>query len=193
MLNNNCDYCIGTNNAAFKQFISTVLNQAGYYSAGNAKNIPSLLRLLRSVQPWLVVVDTELPPGNISELADIIENDALAAAIYINTGTTKIDGYVSLDYPVKQQVLIAVANAVCSEYARKKRMHSKIASLQQKIDEQKIIDRAKRLLIKKYSLSEEEAFRLIQKNSMDCRISMAETATRVISNPGTFASLLPPR
>jgi response regulator NasT len=193
MLNNNCDYCIGTKNAALKQVLSTALNQAGYYSAGSAKNIPSFLRLLRSVQPWLALIDTDLPPGNIRELADIIENDALAAAIYINTGEFKIESYVSLDYPVNKQVLIAVAGAVCSEYARKKRMHSKLASLQQKIDEQKIIDKAKRLLIKHYSLSEEEAFRLIQKTSMDSRIPMIETANKVINNPGTISSLLPPR
>jgi two-component system, response regulator PdtaR len=183
------DFCIGSADINFKRIVSAALSRAGFYSAGDAKSIPLFLRLIRTVQPWLAVVDTELPPGNIVELADIIESDGLAAAIYINTAGVNLSRYVELNWPVDPAILTAVANAVCTEFAGKKRMHMEIASLQQKLNDRKLVDRAKNILIKTNSISEEEAFRFLQKTSMDKRISMAETAVLIIKCPGAFSSL----
>lgn len=190
MGNNHYDYCIGTTDAVLKREVTTVLNRAGYYSSGEAKSIPLFLRLIRTVQPWLALIDTNLPPGNIIELADIIESDGLAGVLLINTTGNKLNSFVQLNWPVDEAVLVAVADAVCSEFARKKRMHEKIASLQQKLNERKIIEKAKNKLINHYSLTEEEAFRFLQKKSMDRRISLSEMANLVIDSSDSFSSLL---
>lgn len=181
------DFCIGSNDTGFKRTVTAALNRAGYQSAGDAKSIPLFLRLIRTVQPWLAVVDTGLPPGNIVELADIIESDGLAATIYINTAGVNMNRYVQLNWPVDPAILTAVANAVCTEFASKKRMHMEIASLQQKLNDRKLVDRAKTILIKTNAISEEEAFRFLQKTSMDKRISLAETAGLVIKCPDVFS------
>jgi len=186
------DYCIGSNNFSLRRQITIMLNQAGFYSSGEARNVPLLLRKLRSVQPWLAVIDTALPPGNISHLAAIIENDALAAAIYINTTGTEQAGYVQLDWPVEAQVLSAVAEAVCSEFARKKMLHKKIDSLQQKLNERIAVEKAKGIIAKHYFLSEEEAYNYLRKCSMERRITLAEMAARINAKPGSFSALGPP-
>lgn len=183
------DFCIGSADTGLKRSLIATLSRAGYHCAGDAKNVPLFLRLLRTVQPWLAVIDTDLPPGNIAELAEIIESDALAAAIYINTAGINMNRYVELNWPVEPAILIAVANAVCTEFTGKKRMHMEIASLQKKINDRKLVDRAKNILIKANSISEEEAFRFLQKTSMDRRLSMAETAAYIISCPEVFSSL----
>ncbi len=183
------DFCIGSADINLKRTLTATLSRAGYHSAGDAKSIPLFLRLLRTVQPWLAVVDTDLPPGNIVELADIIESDGLAAAIYINTAGITMNRYVQLNWPVDPAILTAVANAVCTEFANKKRMHMEIASLQQKLNDRKLVDRAKIILIKINSISEEEAFRFLQKTSMDRRISLAETAGLIIKCPDLFSPL----
>ena len=185
----NYDFCIGSTDIGLKRTVTAALNRAGYHSAGDAKSIPLFLRLIRTVQPWLAVVDTDLPPGNIVELADIIESDGLAAAIYINTAGTNMNRYVQLNWPVDPAILTAVANAVCTEFASKKRMHMEIASLQQKLNDRKLVDRAKNILIKANSISEEEAFRFLQKTSMDRRVSIAETAGLIIKCPDAFSYL----
>jgi two-component system, response regulator PdtaR len=183
------DFCVGSNDNGFRRAVIAALSRAGYHCTGDAKSIPLFLRLIRTVQPWLAVIDTDLPPGNIAELADIIENDGLAAAIYINTNGIPMNRYVQLSWPVDPAVLTAVASAVCTEFAGKKRMRMEIASLQQKLNDRKVIDRAKNILIKANAINEEEAFRFLQKTSMDKRLSMAETADLIIKRPDAFSFL----
>ncbi len=190
MSDNQYDFCIGTTDSVLKREVVTVLNRAGYHSSGDAKSIPLFLRLIRTVQPWLAVIDTNLPPGNIKELADIIESDGLAAAIFINTTGINMNRYTLLNWPVDETVLAAVANAVCNEFKHKKRMHEKIASLQQKLNDRKSLDKAKGILMNLYKLNEEEAYRFMQKNSMRHRLSMIEIANLVISSPDSFSSQL---
>ena len=48
-------------------------------------------------------------------------------------------------------------------------------------EEQKTIDDAKHLLMEKNNMSEEDAYRYIQKNSMDSGNSLVESASMVIS------------
>lgn len=189
MSGNNYDFCIGTANSLLRKHVLQSLGSAGFISVGEAKSIPSFLRLLRTVQPWLAVLDTDLPPGNIQELAHIIENDGLAAAVYINPSGAALSDYVELKWPVAPDILIAVSKAVCSEFGRKKDMQKQIIALQQKLNERKLVERAKGLLINEYSLREEEAYRFLQRESMQQRLTMAEMAAAVIRNPGAFSAL----
>jgi len=184
------DYCIGTANPRLKKTVTSMLAEAGYYSSGAANSTPVLLRMLRSVQPWLVIVDTALPPGNIEELAEIIENDGLAASIYINTTGLSLNQHVQLNWPTETPVLVAVANAVCSEFSRKKRLQNEIEALQTKLNQRKIMEKAKGMLAKHYLLSEDEAYRFLRENSMKQQITISEMARLIIKDPEHFSSLL---
>ena len=184
-----CDFCIGTANHNLKKTAIAMLSEAGFYCSGEGKSIPLLLRTLRTVQPWLAVVDTALPPGNILELADIIEYDCLAAAIYINTIGISMNNYVALKWPVESAVLTAVAKALCSEITHKKKLRREITALREKLSERKIIDRAKGIVARVFSLNEEEAYSYLRRTSMERRITIAEMAALIIANPDSFYKL----
>jgi len=189
MVDTRYDHCIGTANSRLHKSLATMLAEAGFHSAGTAESTPVLLRKLRIIQPWLVVIDTALPPGNIEELAEIIENDVLAACLFINTTGSDLKRYVQLTWPVEAPVLSAVAEAVCSEFARKKKLQQEVETLQKKLNERKTMDKAKGLLQNLYSVSEEEAFQFLRKTSMQKRLTMAEMADLVIKDPDLFNSL----
>ncbi len=180
---NSYDYCIGTNNPTLRRSLTAMLSAAGFYSSGEGKSVPAFLRTLRTVQPWLAVIDTGLPPGNIEHLASIIEYDGLAAAIYINTSGIDMDLYVQINWPVESAVLTAVAEAVCSEFAHKKKLQKKIEDLQKKLNDRKYIEKAKAILTKHYKLNEEEAYTMLRNSSMKQRISIAEISNRIIDDP----------
>ena len=63
-------------------------------------------------------------------------------------------------------------------------MEDSIADLQDRLSTRKQVDRAKGLLMEKMELAEPEAFRWIQKTSMDRRLSMREVADAVIDQLG---------
>jgi two-component system, response regulator PdtaR len=193
MVGKRYDFCIGTTNSGLKKTVTTILIGAGFYSTGDGNNIPVFLRTIRSVQPWLAVVDTVLPPGNIKELASIIESDGLAAALYLNTGEPFPGDHVQLNWPVEAEVLTAVARAVCSEFIHKKYLQKKVETLQRKLNERKQIEKAKGMLARQLLMNEEEAYRFLQKNSMAARITLFEMADRIINDPGYLSSFSRPR
>lgn len=187
MASSSYDYCIGTASPSLKRSLATMLNKAGFITVGEGKSVSSLLRTLHTVQPWLVVVDTALPPGNIGELAGVIAGDALAAALYIDTGGPDLGNYVKLPWPVEEAVLVAVAEAVCSEFVQIKRLQGKIETLQKKLKERKVLERAKGLLARHYCLEEDQAYRLLRRFSMEQSMPIAEAAEQIIADPARFS------
>jgi two-component system, response regulator PdtaR len=158
-----------------------MLKEASFHQSGEAKNIPEFLRILRLNQPWLAVIDTGMPPGNIRQLASIIEEDGLSAALYLETGKAALNGYMVLHWPVEAPVLTAVAETLCLEYARKRTLKKRIKGLEEKLIMRKEIERAKGFVMLSLSLNEEMAYRYLQKRSMECRQSMLETACQIIN------------
>ncbi|MFO7952100.1 MAG: ANTAR domain-containing protein [Bacillota bacterium] len=188
MIKNSYDFCIGSNQPKLRKKLTNILIEGGFHASGEGKDTPEFLRALRTIQPWLAVIDTSLPPGNIEQLAEIIENDTLAAAIYINTSGVDLDLYVQLNWPVDAPVLTAVAETVCSEFVHKKKLRKEIEELENKLYERKLIEKAKGVLAKIYKLNEDEAYKLLRKSSMEQRISMTEISAKVIKNPDSLSS-----
>ena len=63
----------------------------------------------------------------------------------------------------------------------RKRRKARTNTKAEKPKEQKIIDNAKHLLMEKNNMTEQDAFRYIQKCSMDSGNTMVESATMVLS------------
>ena len=61
-----------------------------------------------------------------------------------------------------------------------KALHDQATSLEEQLETRKLVDRAKGLLNEKMGLSEPEAFRWIQKASMDRRLTMQDVAKAII-------------
>ncbi len=174
------DYCLGSADSNLKKALTAALSDAGFHASGEARNVPEFLRLLRLKQPWLAVIDTRIPPGNIKQLASIVEEDNLSASLFVDTGNKGLSGYMQLKWPVESAVLAAVAETLCHEYARKRKLHSRIEGLENKLKERREIEKAKGIIMKKMKLDEERAYRYLQKKSMEHRISLGEAACRII-------------
>ena len=65
---------------------------------------------------------------------------------------------------------------------RLRRMEKKTASIEEKMEEIRIVNRAKLLLIEQLKMTEKEAHRYIEKQAMDLRISRAEVARSILIN-----------
>lgn len=88
-------------------------------------------------------------------------------------------GIVCAAMPIKVNDLISTIEMILQSQIRKRR-RQRTQPRRRSPQEQKIIDDAKALLIDKNNMSEEEAFRYIQKNSMDSGNTMVESAMMVI-------------
>ena len=86
---------------------------------------------------------------------------------------------VCLSMPIKAYDLLNTVEMMLQNIARKKKKQ-KMQKRQRTPEEQKIVEEAKLLLMERNNMTEEEAHRYIQKNSMDSGSNMVETARMVI-------------
>ncbi|GMA85055.1 hypothetical protein GCM10025868_03050 [Angustibacter aerolatus] len=87
--------------------------------------------------------------------------------------------------PFTKADLLPAMEIALSRHAEMRALESEVADLTERFETRKRIDRAKGELMKRLGLSEPEAFRWIQKTSMDRRLSMREVADAVVSGMST--------
>jgi response regulator NasT len=86
--------------------------------------------------------------------------------------------------PFKPSDLLPAIQIAISRHEELTSLESEIADLSERLETRKLMDRAKGLLQGKMGLSEPDAFRWIQKASMDRRLTMAQVAKAVIDQLG---------
>jgi len=90
------------------------------------------------------------------------------------------EGVLTISKPVDKAVFWATLKLAIATQNRLRRIHKENNQLKQKIEDSRIIDRAKCLLISHLSLSEKDAHKFIEKQAMDMRISKREVAEEIL-------------
>lgn len=89
-------------------------------------------------------------------------------------------GIKTITMPLRSLDLLTSVETMLEQLERRIRRERGKPKKQRSKEEQELIDRAKKLLMEKNSMTEPEAFRYIQKCSMDSCISMVETAQMIL-------------
>ena len=82
--------------------------------------------------------------------------------------------------PFTPSDLIPAIDIALGRYAQIQALEDEVADMSERLETRKILDRAKGILNNTMGLTEPEAFRWIQKASMDRRLTMKEVAQTVI-------------
>ena len=82
--------------------------------------------------------------------------------------------------PIQEADLAPAIEVALSRFAEFRELEREVDDLQEQLETRKLVDRAKGILMDTQGLSESEAFRRIQKMSMNTRKSMKEIAQAVI-------------
>jgi len=86
--------------------------------------------------------------------------------------------------PFKPTDLLPAIQISLARHEELSALENEIADLNDRLETRKLMDRAKGILMSKMKLTEPDAFRWIQKASMDRRLSMAQVAKAVIDQLG---------
>lgn len=89
-------------------------------------------------------------------------------------------GVLVLAKPVNKQLLWSALQLLGAVHSRLRGMQCKNERLQQKIDDIRLVDRAKCTLIATLKMTEEQAHKYIEKQAMDMRLTRREVAERVL-------------
>jgi len=175
-------------NSVWRKNIKAMLTKADLMVIGEAEDGITGLKLIRSRQPDIVLTEAMLPGMTGLELASIVHGDKLAPVIilcnaYYQDLLAKAVGahvYGFLVKPVDEHQLIASVEVAMARYAEVVSIEDEVRSLKDKLESRKILEKAKGILMNTLGLNEAEAFRRIQKQSMNRRISMRAVAEAII-------------
>lgn len=90
-------------------------------------------------------------------------------------------GIFTMPKPTTKQILTLALDFMASMNERLSRLEKKTISLEDRMQEIRILNRAKWILIEKFKMSEEEAHKVIEKRAMNGSITKREVAEEIIN------------
>jgi AmiR/NasT family two-component response regulator len=179
----NATIIIADGKASNRKTLKEVLTRAGYLVQAEAQNAPDLLRKARTIFPDLVIMDSGLEGGGIQEIADIIKGDELSNVLVLGEGphSRQLDDIAHINKPYNEETLLSVIEVSLLYQNRIASMQQEVKELRESLNTRKGVEKAKGILMKKLSIDEAEAYRSMQKESMNRGISMKDLARAIIA------------
>jgi AmiR/NasT family two-component response regulator len=164
------------------------LQRQGYLVIGDVGDGESAVNLARELRPDLVVMDIRMPQMDGITAAETLTRESLAPVVLLTAFSdqelidrAKEAGVVHyLTKPWRQSDLKPAIEIALSRFQEYRVLQRKVTDLEERLATRKVVERAKGLLMQKQGLTEQEAFRRIQKLSMNNRKSMREVAEAIL-------------
>ena len=165
------------------------LREAGYRDVTVQRDMQYLMRRILDVDPDAIFIDLENPNRDVLEqmfqvsrsvqrpiamFVDRSDTDMIEAAVQAGVGAYVVDG-------LKKERVKAVLDMAVSRFNAFKKLQAELANARQALDERKLIERAKGILVRERGLSEEAAYALLRKTAMNENRRLSEVAQSVVT------------
>ena len=160
--------------------IRSVLERHGFTVASVCSTASSALSNASELGSGVLICGHRLPDMNYLDLSECLPRDfeilLLASARVICEVPTSI---LSVQMPIKASDLVNTVNMILTQQERRRRKEKQKPKVRS-WKEQNYISNAKMMLMQRNHLNEEDAYRYIQKSSMDSGTNMVETAQMLL-------------
>ena len=179
---------LALHNVQAAEKIKYALQRSGYAVGEICTSGGEAIRRVRAGATDLLLINHELPDMTGLEVATIIGDENLSSVVlFVSLEKRALCADIVADYditlftkPVNISALLSTIEIVLQNRRRMDRMEKELVTLKESLENRKLVERAKGILMKRKSISEGEAYRRIQKMSMDSRVSMKDIAVKII-------------
>lgn len=164
------------------------LTELGYLVVGEVGDGQSAVNMARELDPDVVVMDIKMPGLDGIEAARILTQEKVAPVVLLTAYSQRdlierakdagVVGY--LVKPFRETDLAPAIELAIARFAEFRALELEVGNLSEALETRKKVERAKGILMEKQHMSEIEAFRKIQKMSMNTRRPMKEVAEAII-------------
>ncbi|HLI26779.1 MAG TPA: response regulator [Chloroflexota bacterium] len=165
-----------------------MLINLGYEVVGEAADGRTAVELARQLRPDLVVMDIKMPEIDGIRAARILTEERVAPVLLVTAYSHRelvdeakeagVMAYVAK--PFGEAQLVPAVEVALARFREFRTLEKELGDTRQALETRKLVERAKGILMDRHGLREEEAFRRIQKLSMDTRKSMREVAEAIL-------------
>ena len=179
---------IADDESLIRMDLREMLTNQGYLVVGEIGDGRSAVNLARELRPDIVIMDIKMPDMDGIEAAKIMTEERIAPVLLLSAYSQQelvqrarqagVAGY--LVKPFRESDLPPAIEVALARFSEFRAMEREVDTLQDALETRKAVDRAKGILMDTQGLSETEAFRKIQKMSMNNRKPMRAVAEAII-------------
>jgi response regulator NasT len=167
--------------------IVETLKDHGFEVVGEAGDGNRAIELATELRPDLIVMDIKMPDLDGLSAAEAISELKIPVVLLtafsqqeLVMRAAEVGAMAFLVKPFTPNDLMPAIEIALSRHQQLVALESEVSDLSERLETRKLVERAKGVLSEKMKLTEPEAFRWIQKASMDRRLSMADVSRTVL-------------
>lgn len=175
-------------NASRASIIEAGLREAGHFQIMRADEMDGIIAKIVAFSPDVIMINLENPNRDMLENAfqlsrvvkrpvamfvDRSDRQALQSAIDAGVSAYVVDG-------LRQDRVRSILDMAISRFNAYSRLERELAEARDALEDRKIIDQAKSLLMSAQNLSEGAAYKLLRKTAMDQNRKIAEVAESLV-------------
>src|SRR5579884_1343666 len=179
---------IADDESIIRMDLKEMLTGLGYLVVGEAGDGLSAVNLGRELKPDLVIMDIKMPDLDGIQAAKALTEERIAPVLLLTAFSQQelIDGAKEAGVvgyivkPFREAELVPAIEVALARFQEFRELEQEAGDLRETLETRKLVERAKGILMDSQGLKEAEAFRKIQKLSMNSRKSMKEVAEAIV-------------
>lgn len=168
--------------------IVEILTAEGYAVVGEADNGQRAVELATELEPDVVLMDVKMPIMDGITAAEQIAQEKVAPVVLLTAFSQRelverarqAGAMAYVVKPFSENDLVPAIELAVARFEELRALEAEVSDLAEQFATRKLVDRAKSVLTTTLDLTEPEAFRWIQKASMDRRLTMQDVAKAII-------------
>jgi len=165
------------------------LREAGHTNVVVVRDMQNLLKRIVDAEPDVIFIDLENPNRDVLEqmfqvsrtvqrpiamFVDKSDAGMTEAAVNAGVSTYVVDG-------LKKERIHSILELTISRFKAFNQLRTELDKTKQQLEERKLVDRAKGILMKERGMNEEQAYALLRKAAMNENLKLAQVAQSVIT------------
>lgn len=168
--------------------LKDMLEELGYSVVAAVGDGAAALEAIRSLKPDLAILDIRMPVMDGIEVAKALHEEHLVPVILLTAYSeadlvkraSEAGVFNYLIKPFKKEDLSPAIEVTLSRWKEYLALEEEVKNLAERLEARKLVERAKGILMDRFGLSEQEAFRRIQVQAMNTRKPMRQIAEAII-------------
>jgi two-component system, response regulator PdtaR len=179
---------IADDESVIRADLREMLTNLNYLVVGEVGDGRSAVNLARELKPDVVIMDIKMPDMDGIEAAKLMTQEKIAPVLLLTAYAQRdlvdrakeagVVGY--LVKPFREQEIVPAIEIALARFGEFRELEKEVGDLNETLETRKVVDRAKGILMDSQGLTEQEAFRKIQKMSMNTRKPMKEIAQAIV-------------
>ncbi len=178
---------VAEDEAIIRMDLREMLEEEGFEVVGEAADGVTAVDLTREHRPDLVVLDIKMPGMNGIRAAEIITRERISAVVILTAFSQRdlaaqaahAGAMAYVVKPFQKSDLLPAIEVALERHNDMTRLEGEVGELEDRLETRKLVERAKGAL-QTQGLSEDDAYKLMQRAAMDKSLPMAEVAKLVL-------------